>query len=149
MKFTDREALWGPVVRQAFEKEGLPGYWGMAIAAHESRFDPQAQALAGGDGRRGGSFGLCQVSLKTAAGEFGYTGDGEGLKDPVLNAQFAARLCKILTHRVGNDLKDIASAYNSGRPYADAPQSTREIYVPRVLAFAKKYQGATHDGRSQ
>ncbi len=140
MNRTQREAVYGPIIRKAFEAEGLPAHWGMALARHESDFKPDAQVLNGGDARRGGSFGLCQMSLKTAQGELGYLGSGEGLKDPELNAKYAAQYFKILMQRFHtDDLKDLAAAYNSGRVFAKAPPSTRTKYVPLVLAFANHY----------
>ena len=141
MKRAEREARYGPIIKAAFEKEGLPGHWGMALARHESDFRAEAQALVGGDLRRGGSFGLCQMSLATARGELGYTGDGEGLKDPELNCAFAARYFRIIMKRFRvNDLANIAAAYNSGRVLARAPFSTRTKYVPLVMQHAKAYE---------
>lgn len=141
MNLAQREALYGPVVRRAFETEGLPSFWGMALARHESAFVPGAAATIGGDARRGGSFGLCQMSLSTAKSELGYVGDGEGLKDPQLNCTLAARYIKILMARFKiDDLPNVAAAYNSGRPLAKAPSGTRTKYVPLVLNYAKQYQ---------
>lgn len=140
MTLEERAVIYGPIIRRAFEAEGLPGAWGMAIACQESGFQPRAEVSTGGDARRGGSFGICQMSLATAQGDLGYLGGGEGLKDPLVNAQLAARYVKILIQRhKTNDLRDIAAAYNSGRPYATAPKSTRGQYVPRVLAYAQRY----------
>jgi len=141
MKRAEREALYGPIIRAAFEAEGLPGHWGMALARHESDFTADAQALAGGDARRGGSFGLCQMSLATARGELGYSGDAEGLKDPGLNCELAARYFKVIMKRFKvADLANVAAAYNSGRIYARAPKSTRTKYVPLILQHAKAYE---------
>ncbi len=136
----ERAALYGPLIRAAFEAEGLPGHWGMALARQESAFEPSAQCLIGGDKKRGGSFGLCQMSLATAQGDLGYLGDGDGLKNPEVNTKLAAKFCKLLTKRLKTtELKDIAAAYNSGRPFAKAPKSTRTVYVPNVLRFAQEY----------
>jgi soluble lytic murein transglycosylase-like protein len=140
MRFIERETKYGPILRTAFEDEGLPGEWGMAFACQESRFDPNAESLTGGDGRRGGSYGLCQMSLATARGDLGYTGDDEGLKNPQLNAKLAAQYCKLLMKRLkSRDLRDIAAAYNSGRPFNEAPKVTQTLYVPHILAYAKHY----------
>ena len=142
MSIDERAKLYGPILRRAFEAEGLPGHWGLALAHHESGLNPKAENLVGGDARRGGSFGLCQMSLATAQGDLGYLGDGEGLKDPEVNARLAAKFCKILTMRFKTtDLRDIASAYNSGRVFEKAPVSTRTRYVPSVLAHAERYGG--------
>lgn len=138
--FEQREMIFGPIVRKAFEAEGLPGAWGMALARRESNFRPDAQSMAEGDVRRGGSFGLCQMSLETARTELGYVGGGDGLTDPQLNAKFAARYFRILMRRFKiTELRDIAAAYNSGVPFARAPRLTRTMYVPLLLSFAKEY----------
>jgi soluble lytic murein transglycosylase-like protein len=140
MTLAERRAQFGPILRAAFVAEGLPGEWGMAIAHQESDFNADAQVLTAGDGRRGGSYGLCQMSLATAKGDLGYTGDGEGLKDPQVNARLAAQYCALLTKRIkSQELRDIAAAYNSGRPFSKAPKVTRTKYVPQVLAYAEQY----------
>lgn len=133
-------AQYALILAVAFVNEGLPPEWGLAIARQESAFRPTALNMSSGDATRGGSWGLCQMSLLTARG-LGYIGDNLGLLDPKVNAQLAAKLCKELSLRFKTmDLQDIASAYNSGKPYARAPASTKTVYVPRVLAGAEMYR---------
>ncbi len=124
----------------AFQNEGLPTEWGLALARQESNFAPKALNMSAGDALRGGSWGLCQMSLKTARA-LGYVGAAEGLTDPQLNARLAAKLCKELVVRFRTtNLADVAAGYNSGKPFAKAPVSTRTVYVPRVLKFADAYR---------
>lgn len=140
MYFAEREKLYTPLLREAFEARGLPGEWGCAFARKESAFRADAEVLTGGDLRRGGSFGLCQMSMKTARDELGYVGTPERLKDPKINAGLAAAYCKMLTQRFNTmDLRDIAAAYNSGRKYDACPPSTK-TYATDVVAFANFYE---------
>lgn len=118
----------------------LPVNWGLALARQESGIRPWARNNIGGDRRRGGAWGLFQMTLETAQG-LGYRGDGYGLLDPVLNADYAARLVAQLRNR-WQSLQDVAAAYNSGKPYALAPATTRLTYCPRVLQFAKGFEEA-------
>ncbi len=124
----------------AFHNAGLPPEWGLAIARQESNFKPAALNMSVADSKRGGSWGLCQMSLLTAKG-LGYVGDASGLTDPQVNADLAARLCKeIMARFKTSSLADVAAGYNSGRTFAKAPMSTRTVYVPRVLKFAQDYK---------
>ena len=149
MTFTQREALYLPYLVAAFMKLDLPPEWGVAIARQESPFLAAAVNNSAGDAKRGGSMGLCQMSLLTARG-LGYVGQPTGLLDPVVNAALAAALCKeIVTRLKTRDLADVASAYNSGKPFAKAPQSTRTVYVPRVLAFALAYKERAQDAANK
>ena len=128
----------------AFHNVGLPPEWGLAIARQESNFAPKALNMSVADSTRGGSWGLCQMSLLTARG-LGYVGTAAGLTDPQVNADLAARLCRELVTRFKTtSLADVAAGYNSGRTFAKAPASTRTVYVPRVLKFAQDYK-ATAD----
>lgn len=130
---------WGPLLVRAFADAELPGVWGLAIARQESNFDPGAKSLGGGDGTRGGSYGLCQMSLLTARH---YRPDIEprDLLDPTINAHLAAEHCRELCIRYNGALKDVAAAYNSGKSFEHAPESTRTVYVPHVLQYAELYR---------
>lgn len=133
-------AQYALILIVAFQNEGLPPEWGLALARQESNFAPQALNMSTGDATRGGSWGLCQMSLTTARG-LGYVGTAQGLTDPKVNAKLAAKLCKELVTRFRtNNLADIAAGYNSGKPFAKAPSSTRTVYVPRVIQFAGDYR---------
>ena len=140
MLFAAREALYLHMLAQAFAAEGLPPEWGPAFARTESGFVADARATARGDALRGGSWGLTQVSYLTAK-SLGYQGLPQGLIEPQLNAALAAKLCKknMADYHV-TSLQDVAALYNSGHRYANAPASTRTIYVPRVVRFANLYR---------
>lgn len=133
----------------AFQNERLPPEWGLAIARQESNFKPAALNMSRGDATRGGSWGLCQMSLLTARG-LGYVGDAQQLTDPKTNAALAAKLCSELVFRFKtNNLADIAAGYNSGKRLKDAPVSTRTVYVPRVVKFAEEYRPVAEQILSQ
>ena len=144
MELSDRERAYGAILRAAFKAEGLPVEWGMAIARQESCFEPATKVLTGGDAALGGSYGLCCMSLDTAKG-LGYTGIADGLLDPTTNATLAAKYCRQLCDQFGGDLgnlRDVAAGYNSGKPWAKAPKSTRTVYVPNVMRYAAFYAKA-------
>lgn len=137
MSLAEREAAYGPIIVAAMRINGVPPEWGLAIARVESVFEPGARNGEGGDGRRGGAWGIFQMTLKTARDE-GYQGTGEGLLDATVCADVAGRLLSRLqtAHRV---LEDVASCYNSGKPVMRAPKSTRTKYVPLVVRLAREY----------
>jgi len=139
MTLANRESVYGPILVAAFTNVGLPPEWGMAIARQESAFKPAVINNTGGDALRGGSRGLCQMSLKTARA-LGFVGDPDLLFQPVLNAQLAAKLCLSLTRQFKTaELKDIAAGYNSGKPFARCPAST-VAYANNVVAYAAAYK---------
>lgn len=137
----DRDAriqVYGPTLVAAFKARNLPTAWGLGFARQESDFVPDAQVISGGDARRGGSFGLCAMSLLTA---LSYRSDitATQLKDPAINAMLAAQHIATLVKQCGPVLQEVASRYNSGRPLEHAPQSTREVYVPNVVKYTLLY----------
>lgn len=129
-----------------FASAGLPGNLGLALARQESNFDPAARATDPRDLARGGSFGLLQMSYKTAQG-LGYEGPAAGLMSVEENVRLAAKLCAVNAKRtkahVGSRdwVCDVASLYNSGKPFATAPESTRLLYAPRVWRFFCEFSG--------
>lgn len=133
------KAVWPLALRKAREF-GIPASWIMAISRQESSHDPSARAKDPRDLARGGSFGLMQMSLATARG-LGFTGAPEQLLDPETNVHWGAKLLAQLAARFGADIRDVASGYNSGKPLASAPLTTREEYVPRVVKFEQEYRG--------
>lgn len=145
----ERERWYGKILIRAFEDESVRPALGLAIARHESNFNAKAMNNTGSDARRGGSFGLCQMSMLTAR-HLGYQGEFEGLLQPKVNAKLAAKLCAenqlrvpISTVRDENNVKwafNMASMYNSGHMYADCPRSTREMYCPKVVSYFLYYQ---------
>jgi len=130
---------YAPVLVRAFLQYGLPGVWGLAISHQETAgtFNPNLRNLSGGDGARGGSYGLCQVSLRTAQA---YQSDitPESLIVPGTNADIAARICLDANKRFPGSLMNVAALYNDGKPFASTrlAASTRDIYVPNVLRYA-------------
>lgn len=138
MGLAAREKRWAPVIAEACRKHGVPVVWGLAMAYAESLFEPGTIIHSGGDGKRGGAWGMFQMTLKTARGE-GFAGEPESLLDPVTNCDIAMRFVAGLMRRHGDDLRDVASAYNSGKSFAKAPASTRLTHVPHVLEAARRY----------
>lgn len=127
-----------PIIEKAFVAKGLPLSWGLAIARQESGFRPWASNTRDpGDKRRGGSWGLFQMSLLTAQ-KLAFTGDAFDLLDPERNAEYAARLVAELRDRWHN-LQDVAAAYNSGKSYLLAPASTRLVYCPNVIKYSNEF----------
>ena len=57
-RLSDREKAVWPLATKYGKKFNIPPGWIMAIARHESGFDPNARATAPRDLARGGSFGL-------------------------------------------------------------------------------------------
>lgn len=133
------EDQYGPVVRQAFAAVGLLVEWGMAIVHVETggSFNPHLVNRGSGDAGRGDAWGLCQMTLETARG-LGYTGSGPGLLEPELNCALAATLCLELRHEFGQDLHDVAAAYNSGKPWGKAPPGAQH-YAGLVVSRAQHY----------
>lgn len=139
MKAKQREAAYLPIVIEEFEKEGLPPELGAAIARQESNWDPDATVLHGGDGKRGGAYGLCQMTLKTALA-LDKTATPARLLNPRYNCHLAALLCKENWKRANGRLQDVISLYNSGKQFHAAPDVTKLVYVPRVTAFLAEYR---------
>jgi soluble lytic murein transglycosylase-like protein len=133
-----------PLVRRVAKEVGISEALLAATIARESNWNPRAVNDTGGDARRGGAYGLAQMTLRTAQG-LGYQGDGQGLLDPELNVRLAARLHKangrMLSARGdASQLEDVVARYNSGKPFANAPTFTKDVYVPSVIAKIKEYQ---------
>lgn len=129
----------GPVIVEAFVRYSLPAVWGIGLARQESDFDPNAKQLGGGDAKRGGSYGLCQMSLMTARALRGEGITPDMLLDPSFNADIAAELVSQLTAQYRGVLSDVLSAYNSGKPWHRAPKSTQRVYVPGVIKYMHHY----------
>lgn len=135
----EREKTYLLVVARAFAAQGLPPELGAAIAKQESNWDAAAVTMTGGDGARGGSYGLCQMSLKTAEGlDKGATAGR--LLDAHYNATLAAQLCRENWDRYQGRIEDVIAAYNSGKPFFRAPEVTKLIYVPHVQKYMRDYE---------
>jgi soluble lytic murein transglycosylase-like protein len=131
---------------------GVPRSVLAGVVRTESRGDPQAKRLTGGDARRGGAWGLAQVTLATARElipkirrqhpEYGrildrFDDSGPSLFDRDLNLLVAA--FKLGSDQAALGRWDLAVlAYNRGREgarlYAGDPRSDR--YVAKVLTAA-------------
>ena len=133
-----RERLYGPTIVQAFLDEGMDPALGLAIARQESAFRADSVCTTGGDGARGGSYGLMQMSLMTAR-TLGFIGPAKGLLAPGVNAGLAAALCKSNSAR-SKQIFDLAAMYNSGKVLAKAPKVTATKYVPAVLRYYEEYK---------
>lgn len=138
-----RVRKYGPILVRAFTAAKLPAVWGLAFARQESDFRPDAQALTGGDAKRGGSYGLCAMTLQTAR-EYQPTITVDDLKDPELNATAAAAHIAALVRQCGPVLHEVAARYNSGKSLERAPDSTRDVYVPNVVKFSQQYVDLAH-----
>lgn len=120
------------------------------LAAHcdieTDGWDAGAANLAGGDDARGGAYGIPQITLRTARAiddqvrtnwaeiDPGRTGKSL-LANPALAILLAANLVaenEARVRRAGGRIQDVASLYNSGRFYAEAPSSTR-AYVEKFM----------------
>jgi soluble lytic murein transglycosylase-like protein len=127
------------VVADAFTNAGLPPELGLGIAKHESNFNPNASVVTGGDAARGGSYGLCQMSLKTAL-SLDRAATIAKLHDPRYNAGLAAKLCLLNNVRAKGVIEDVISMYNSGKPFWCAPDSTKTVYVPNVQRYMAEFK---------
>lgn len=95
----------------------------MGIIGNESRFNPDAKNLTGGDLARGGAWGLMQMTLATAQGvakilppdqRSKWDGTGPGLLNPDVNVMFGVAHLNQLTKALGNDPVLVSAAYNRG-----------------------------------
>ncbi len=144
-----RERAYIKVVAQAFTDIGMRPAFGCALARHESLWNPLAANHTGGDAKRGGSYGICQMSMTTAV-LLGYQGQPAGLQQAPVCAALAAKLCLQNQERVpASVVRDednlfwawnMACLYNSGHLWQDAPRFTREKYAPAVVAHFLWYQ---------
>lgn len=123
------------LVRARAASWGWDPDWWQAIAEHESHMNPRARNLTGGDAARGGSYGLMQISLKSARAwmkDPDFT--PEQLYDP--NIHLAVAGTGFATFKPApKSLEDAAALWNAGRRFADLPidHQTRTAYVPAVL----------------
>lgn len=129
---------------------GVPLEFGLAMAFHESSFDPKACATNPADLARGGSYGLFQMSLKTARRLVPKVPlEPAMLYDVNLNCELWSDLVmenrKIIaaTAEVDRDKNlfiDLAALHNSGKVFAKAPLKTRYNYVPAVAVAMQVFQ---------
>ena len=124
------------------------------VAKVESNCNPRATRTVGGDGRRGGAFGLMQVTLATAqdvaermpvdaatrANLARFMSDPVGsLLDPDVNIMFGAFYLSQLKRQLGSEILAVG-AYNRGakgiREYARGGRD------PRTLPYTRKVYAA-------
>lgn len=150
LTLSQKEKLYIPILASAFANRGFDPEFGVAIARQESALDPECKNLGPGDRERGGAWGLCQVTLRTAH-DLGHKAiTSVDLLDPATNASIAAELCSVNAERligctysyVNGYYEDLAAMYNSGRRYSKAPWTTQSNYVPRVIGFMAAYKAA-------
>jgi soluble lytic murein transglycosylase-like protein len=134
-------------IRRVALAHGIDPDWIDAIAKQESNWDPNAVNKTGADGARGGSYGCLQLSVATAQSA-GFDGDPEDLFDPTTVAEY---FCKIQASRPGgtaDSLEDMCAYWNAGKVTASDPRlpaSTKNDYIPRVLANYEKIQDAENE----
>lgn len=131
----------------------------LATVDVESAWDPNAQNHGPGDDARGGAWGLAQLTVTTALAVddgVGAWADEAGRREPkrLLEPQLNLTLaCALITENgtrstapMGSETwyQDLASLYNSGKPYAQAPSSTRTTYVPRFMRALERRKGGLH-----
>jgi hypothetical protein len=133
----------------------LPPELGLALARMESNFDPSQLNMGPGDKELGGSWGLFQMSLDTSQG-LGYTGDGQGLKDPVTNCSLAVQLAQKNLHALLASGRaypkddqlcwDLAAAHNCGvgrvihRTVPTQGNSNTVKYANTALMYCRMYR---------
>jgi soluble lytic murein transglycosylase-like protein len=152
---TMRRKRLQPFITEAWRSAGLLPSWGLAFAMCESEFRPWWVNKTHGDGRRGGAFGLYQMTLATAR-SLGFLGEPEELLDLDINAHMAIKLIKDdLMKRGFKGLRDIACGYNSNCTYARAPAKKVEMgrvihdargYADKVVSWQAKYASYGVDG---
>lgn len=150
---TDGEATRRVAMLGAFEKAArefsVPLSWLLAFARKETAFRNIRSAKGQSDDRLGGAWGPMQVTSATAESPLGFmpkaTHAERGaaiLASPAIGIGLGARYLARLKTLVGDDLAAVAAAYNAGAGAVRKgriPTSTRERYVPKVLAFAAEY----------
>lgn len=129
--------------------------WALAIIGNESRFNPNAKNLTGGDLARGGAWGFMQMTLLTAQGVAKqlrgvapvidqmlakWDGTGPGLLDPDMNIFFGMAHLNANAKVLGNDPILVVASYNRGvgavRKMASEGKSVAQLdYVKHVVAM--------------
>jgi hypothetical protein len=132
------------LIRKRATEAGIEPVWMVAIATVESGLRPGVSVRTGRDGKRGGAFGLFQLTVRTLRG-LGYKGDGWDLLEPETNIAWA---CKLMQANRPLSLEDAAALWNAGHVFDALPHTpgsteaqrlkyrTRTVYVPAVLAAA-------------
>lgn len=140
MTLADAISKYAPTLIRIFSVLGVDPTLGCAIAHHESDWDPSARSKDPRDEARGGSRGLCQVSLSTAR-DLGWKGTPEALYDPSLSALLAARLLARNAGAVTADPTRLAQAYNGGVGHVlnGTVSADAKAYAAAVVALMPAY----------
>lgn len=109
-------------------KQGVDPQLALAVAQHESGFNPNAK----GDG--GKSFGLFQI-YTTAHPDY------KGGFDPRENARYGIKFLKGLLAKYNGDIRTALRAYNGGAGGINLPQTAK--YADTVLGIYSKNTGAS------
>ncbi len=140
----DRKTV-AKMLRDAFERHGMPGVWGEALGRQESGLSWSATNKAGADGARGGAWGPTQITATTARA-WGYTGPMEDLaRSPELAAELTAQMAaggfaerggRTYSYGTPDTFEQLCAIWNAGRTLDDPnlPSSTRDRYIPSALA---------------
>jgi hypothetical protein len=98
------------IILNAAKAAHVSGVLLLAICSHESNeFKTNYVELDNGSP----SHGFCQVKLDTAI-QLGFKGNPEQLREPKVNARYAALYLKYQVDRYGDDWCRITASYNSG-----------------------------------
>lgn len=127
-------------VRQALadaaERAGLDSDLVLAIGSVESGFRLGAVNRTGADGKRGGSYGATQISLKTARA-YGFTGDPMDLtRDPALMALWTVKILRARPGGPPQNTDQAAAWWNAGHTSMAVVASTSSAwdYLDRLNA---------------
>lgn len=126
------DTIQGMIVNEAYA-QGVNPALALAVAQQESGFNPNAM----GDG--GNSYGLFQIYSPAHPN---YSG---GL-NPQDNIKYGVGFLKQLNDQFGGDLNKTIMAYNAGAGAVSSgniPASTRQTYLPNVLANFNRFNQGT------
>lgn len=135
-----------PLIKNAASEYGISIDWICGIIAHESSFNANATNLFGGDLKRGGAWGLMQLTLDTAR-DYDKDITKDQLLIPDINIDIGCQHLARIKKRWGGQLKTVLCVYNSGRPPERAPHETLDKYVPAVTDKVIKYQKLISSGQ--
>lgn len=157
---TTREEL-EELTRRIAAEHGAAELLLLATIDTESDWNPDAVNLGPGDIDRGGAWGLVQLTAKTARDLDDITGRTwaqevpgrapASLLLPSLNLRLGSflmlecqRRARALGSRIGSlqEAQNVASMWNSGDPFSLAPESTRDVHVPRFLEHWRRRRRA-------
>lgn len=125
------DSLIVPLARKAHVPVNLV----KAIITVESQWDPTAVHLDGPDGKRGGSYGLMQVSLRTAR-EMGFRDKPYALCSPATNLAYGIRFLGWVYAGAGGNVARAVSVYNGG--HVDEERTERNYYVGGGFVYSNE-----------